>query len=44
MYRVYGYLGNDRVIITIADNYRIISTSTKNPDIELEDILKKVSE
>lgn len=44
MYRVYGYLGNDQVIITIADDYRIISTSTENPDIELEDILKKVSE
>ena len=44
MYRVYGYLGNNQVIITLADNYRIISTSAKNPDMELEDILKKVSE
>lgn len=41
MYRVYGNLGNDQVIITIADDYRIITTSTENPDIELEDILKK---
>lgn len=44
MYRVYRYVGNDQVIITIADDYRIISTSAKNPKIELEDILKKASE
>ncbi len=44
MYRLYGYLGNDHVIITLADNYPNISIRTKNPDIELEDILKKVSE
>ncbi len=44
MYRVYGYLGNDRVIITLADDYPVITISTESPDIEIEDILKKVSE
>lgn len=42
MYQVYGYLGNDRVIITIADDYRIISTARENPDIELDDILPDI--
>ncbi len=44
MYRLYGYLGNDHVIITLADDYPVITVSTENPDIEIEDILEKVSE
>ncbi len=42
MYRLYGYLGNDRVIITLADDYPVITISTENPDIEIEDILEKI--
>ncbi len=41
MYRLYGDLGNDEVIITLANDYPVISMSTKNPNIEIEDILKK---
>lgn len=44
MYRLYGYLGDDYVIITLADDYPFITISTENPDIEIEDILEKVSE